>query len=261
MSWTLKQFAYQGARDLGVMRPGQVLSTDLLNDILDRANQWLESENLNRYFVYALQDQTFNLTGGTQTYTIGPSEVAPNFTAPRPTIINSANILLNTVTPVVRKPLKVIGVKSRAAIPVDSIPSAIPLRLYYDFGFSATGAATIFLWPGPLANYQLELFAWPAPTYQIKQFADLTTAYTFPPGYAQFIRTNLALLMAPMCRIYSKLPMTEYDKNVVAMEMQAAQARAAIESANAPEALKQVDPAYLSSTKKAGWNYALGDYN
>lgn len=260
MTKTLAQFAQEAARDLGVMRPGMSLSADMKNDILARANEWLDGEVLNRNFVYAYQDQLFNLTGGKQTYKIGP--VGADFTAPRPEFIEAAGIVLNTVTPNVRVPLKVIHVKSRAAIPVDNIPTAIPKRLYYDHGFDPTnGFGTLFFWPGPLLNYQFEMWAWPGPLQQINQFADLTTAYNFPPGYAQVIRCHMAVICGPMMRIYSKLPKQEYDKNLVSMQDQARRAWNLVESFNAPDNQVGVDRAFLSSGKRAGWNYATGDYN
>ena len=54
--------------------------------------------------------------------------------------------------------------------------------------------ATISVWPIPdNSSCQLVLYT---PT-ALSQFADLTTAYTFPPGYEEAMRYQLALRLAP----------------------------------------------------------------
>jgi hypothetical protein len=254
---SLTKFAYQALRDIGCLRPGQITSIDVLTDIQDEANQMIEGWQLDGYKIFTTRIDQYNLVGGTQIYTIGPNEVAPNFTAPRPTRIEYANIILNTVSPVVRTPVDVIQDQGWAGIAVQQIPFALPLKLYYDGGYDQTrGYATIYLWPGPLASYQLELFTW----QQLVSFADLTTSYNFPPGYARAIRKNLAVSIAPMMEIYSKLAKLSRPRQALLAQVKqdARESMAILESYNSSPKTLPGDPAFMSGDR-GGWNYAIGE--
>ena len=259
---TLTQFAYQAARDLGCLRAGQTLSADVLNDIRDSANQLLDAWLIDELMIPASTPQIYNLTAGLQSYTIGPNEVAPNFTAARPTQIEVANIILNTVTPVLRTPLELINVEQKAYIPVQNLPNTLPTRLYYAKNFNTTtGSGYIFLWGGSISNYQLELFTWDQTV--LAQFPDLTTAFIYPPGYERMIRKCLAVEIAPLMTMYSKSarmdhPMAPAAAMLSLVQMQAAEARYAVESYNAPDPILTGDAAFLGDNARQGWNYLLG---
>jgi len=263
MSLTFTQLATQSLRDIGCLRPGQQTSTDVLADCLTAGNQLLDGFLIDKLLVYTISIAAYTLTAAKQSYTIGPAESAPNFTAARPTRIEEANLILNTVTPVVRLPMQLLDDSQWAAIRVQQIPSAIPLKLYYDGGYSqTTGAATIYLWPGPLANYQLELFTW----QQLQEFADLTTSYIFPPGYARLMRKALGVEIAPMMRMYAKVPgpggIRGYDPQMLALVIaQADQARMDVEAYNAPAPVAISDPMFGGgAARRTAWNYAIGEY-
>lgn len=257
--FTADQFAYQSLRDLGCLRPAQKTSSDFLDDIFTALNNLVDTWLLDRFMCFTIRIDAYNLTGGRQIYTIGPSEVAPNFTATRPTRIEEANIILNTVNPVVRLPLSPINDQEWASIRVQQIPFAIPTRMYYDGGFDQTAQfATIYLWPGPLSNYQLELFTW----QQLTSFASRSTVYKFPPGYARCIQKNLAVEIAPMAAIYGKLERLAVPKAplLALVQQQAREAKQQVESYNAPQPVITTDPGFMGGGHPGGWSYAIGDY-
>ncbi len=138
---------------------------------------------------------------------------------------------------------------------MQDIPNAIPLEMWYDAGFSPTGTATINLWPGPLASYQLELYTW----QQLTQFADTTTAYGFPPGYASAIIWSLAERIAPMMRIYCKIPADEWAEIMPIVVAQADKARAAVQGKNQVDIMSACDPAYLTRNGGA-FNWLTGGF-
>jgi hypothetical protein len=262
MSVTLNTIAYQALRDLGCLRPGQTTSADVLSDILYQANQLIDAWLIDRFLVYTIAINAYTLTAGTQIYTIGPTVSAPNIVAPRPTRIEYANIILNTVSPPVRQSVEILrDDKQWGRIRVQQIPFAIPLKLYYDMGFSTTdGHGTIYLWPGPQSSYQLELFTW----QQLQSFPSGTTPLIFPPGYQRLIQKNLAVEIAPMMRMYAKVPgpggLRSYDPAMLAkVEMQAREAKHDLEQYNAPEDAVLVDLAYSGGSRKASFNYGTGD--
>lgn len=249
---TATALIHDALTDIGCLVFGQGATADLLNGCFRILNQQLESFLLDDLMCFTIRIDAYNLVAGQQVYTIGPS--GADFTAARPTRIEEANLILNTVTPVVRRPLKVIQDQGWANIRVQSIPFALPLKLYYDGGFNpASGYASLYLWPGPLSAYQLELFTWE----QLQSFANLTTAYRFPPGYELLLRKTLALAAAPACRKYLKVAPAEHESMVAQVRDQAVRAMAAVQSFNAPDPTLAADPALRRRGR--GWNYAIGE--
>lgn len=258
----LTRFAYQAARDLGCLRAGQTMAADVLADILDAANQLLDGWLIEELLIPASPAQIFNLTAGIQNYIIGPGQVAPNFNAERPTKIEIANIILNTVNPVLRTPLEIIDVEQKASIPVQDLPNTLPTRLYYERGFNtADGSANIYIWGGAIDAYQLELFT---PDQSVlHQFADLTTAYIYPPGYQNLIRKSLAVAIAPLMTMYSKSaradhPMAPAESMLQLVMKQADAALLSVQGYNAEDPILTGDPAFLGNSARRNWNYLLG---
>lgn len=258
----LAQFAYQAARDLGCIRAGQTLSTDVVTDIQMVANQMLDAWLIEELLVLESPASVFTLTAGLQIYTIGPSETAPNFTSARPTLVNLANIILNTVSPVLRTPLEVINEEQWGSIPVQSLPQTLPTRLYYEKSFNtSTGAARILIWGGAISAYQLELFT--PDQAVLAQFTDTTTAHLLPPAYTRLIRKSLAVEIAPLMTMYSKAARAENTlapstEMLALVQRQAEDARRAVEGYNADDPILTGDPAFLGNSARRGWNYLLG---
>lgn len=206
MSITFQQLAYLTMRDLGVLRPAQTGAPDVLSDMLNEANDMLDSYKLNRFLVLSENIASYTLTTNLQTYQIGAGQTGNNFNAVRPTSIEKANVVYTATTPVVRCQLQMLNFKEWSEIAIQNVTASQPMKMYYDKGFDpTTGFGTIYLFPKPDAAYALELYTWDQT--QWSGFADLTTAYNFPPGYQEMIRRNLAVRCLPMMRIYLKTPM------------------------------------------------------
>lgn len=267
-SYTATQLGYKAQRHLGILRPGQSGSPDTNNDILSELNDMLDAWQLDRRKVFAIRADQYNLIGGVQFYFIGQGATGSvingvqygAFNTQRPTEIEDANLIINTAgaQPPVRKPIEIVTAQQWAAIAVQQIPFALPLKLWYDNNFTSggttfTGFGVISLWPGPLTAYQIELFT----TQNIGQlltFADLMTAYSFPPGYADAITLSLAEKIAPMMQVYLKIK----DPLTAEVKRQASAAREAIESYNAPSPMMMCDPAFRNANA-GGFNYATGE--
>lgn len=273
MSASLTTLAYQACRDLGCLRAGTVAvqSTDLLNDILASANQIIDADRIDEMMVFATPAQIFTLTTLLEQYKIGPTQIAPNFTAQRPTGIVDANVIINfSATPTVRKPLALWTVDEWAAITVRALTpaavapiGAIPDGLYYDNDFNETdGSATINLWPAPQYQpQQLEIFT--TQTLPFNSFADLTTVYNFPPAYERYIRKAIADEIMPMMVMNWKAHRLEglqapSEQMWAKVHQQAIDAKAAVMSANAPDAIKNVQPMFRGAGQKGVFNYAVG---
>ena len=80
-----------------------------------------------------------------------------------------------------------------AQISQKTLQSSLIQGVWYDYDWAA-GLGNLHVWPVPnVATTQLVLYL-PTP---LTEFADLSTAYTFPPGYERAIRSNLAVELAP----------------------------------------------------------------
>jgi len=256
-SYSANELAYQALRDLGALRAGQGPSTEVLGDIFVAANQLIDSWLIDQLLVYAYVPNQYQLNGTNITYTIGPS--GADFTAPRPTGIQDANIILNTTSPVVRQPVSIINVDQWASIRVQNLQPAIPLVLYYDANFNPTlGYGSINLWPGPQSSYILEIYTW----QQLTAFADQTTPIKFPPAYAQALRKCLAVAIAPMMLLYGKennIVGSAIDKALPLVQQQARLAMATLRSYNAKTPVLSLDPAFDAVTNRTGFNYMTGN--
>lgn len=267
--------AYLALRDLGCLRPGQGFSPDMGNDILLAANQMLDSWLLNRFYVPWQAIVQYTMTAGAQVYTVGPNETSTRvingitshpFQGPRPLRIEYCDIILNTFNPVVRQPVEILtDDKDWERIRVQAIPSAIPLKVYYDKSANADGSGgtygVLYFWPGPQSTYQAEFMQW----QQLQQFPALLTAITVPPGYQRLIQKQLAVEIAPLARMYAKVlhdrGIKDYDPAMLAMvKQQAAQARQDVERQNAVQARPIIDAAFAGAGgRKAAFNYGTGD--
>ncbi len=260
---SLTGLAFQAARDLGCIRAGQTMSPDVLSDIKDAANQMLDAWLIEDFLVLASPPQTFTLDPNVQIYQIGPGQVSPNFNAERPTEIQTANIILNTVNPVLRTPLECINLDQWANIAVQDLPQTLPTRLYYEKSFNiTTGYSRILIWGGSINSYLLEIYTWDQSV--LRAFTDLTTGYIYPPGYQNLIRKNLAVAIAPLMTMYSKsarmggLVMAPPQAMLQLVQSQAIAARESVESYNADDPILIGDPSWLGQSARRGWDYLLG---
>lgn len=267
MSITFTQIAYLAYRDLGGLRPGQGQAPDMLNDQVQAANNMMDSWKLDRMMVLAQRIIEPVMTTNIYQYRIGAGQtgsgtdpgngvpyVGLNFA--RPTRIETANVILNNFSPVVRQPTAILNFQQWSDIRVQNLPNGIPQGIYYDGNFdNTTGYATLWVWPAPMQNYGLELYTWDQTPWN--GFADLTTPYIFAPGYVEMIQKQLAVKLYPMVRMYLKIPMDPLTWDTLTKD--AHRLKSDFEAYNAPEPQLACDGGYLSDTQSGAWNYAIGE--
>jgi hypothetical protein len=164
-------------------------------------NRLLDSWSVKRLTVYAVALNTYALVAATESYTIGIGGV---FNAPRPIVLESANIVASIESSTAHFPLQIIGQIEYAALETYADQSIIPKKLYIDGAFPLS---TIYLYPIPATNTHLDLYTW----QPLTQFAPpagtvstVGTAVTFVTG-AQFstewVSTNNPPWLAPSITI------------------------------------------------------------
>lgn len=169
---------------IGEKSLGDSLTATEQTDYLAALNTMMESWSLERLLVYQILDETFALTSGDGSYTIGSGG---NFNTTRPTKIDGALIRdANNAD----SPVDIVGPEAwRSIVQKTSTGSSYPNTLYYD---GAYPLGTINLYPEPQASLSLVLSSWK----QLQTFALISTTLALPPGYERAIIYNFAIEVA-----------------------------------------------------------------
>jgi hypothetical protein len=188
---TPRQMFSDVLQDIGVLGKTDRLDSADAQLALRKANDWIDSLALESMTVYYLLPTTKNLAANTASYTIG-SGGAINMV--RPTEIESARLIIDvnaaTLTEI---DVDVYSEQEWQAIPQKGLTSPYVRGVRLDNNWTA-GLATLLVWPVPtIATTRLVLYSRQALT----EFPSLDVNITYPPGYRQFIRTNLAKQFAP----------------------------------------------------------------
>lgn len=223
---------YDAYRRLGVLRAGQSTSPEAMDDALSSLNDLVDSWNTERLTIYAITRNLYDLTAGEQTYTLGDLEVDGG---KRPQRLEAVRIVYSGST--VETPLEILTLEQWGGG---------RRGVYFDTAFPV---GQLHLSPAPASGDRLALYYWSL----FGAFQDLETTYDFPPGYALALKTNLALLLAPMARIHTKVDQPLYEL----IERQAAESLAKIKALNIQPILIGVDPALIG---RGYFNISTGKY-
>lgn len=246
MSVTGRQLIYRACRHLGYAFQGSTIPPDLEDDAKYALNGMIESWNLNRWLIPWQEIETYTLTANQTSFTIGSGG---DFDGPRPLRIEQANVIINTYSPVLRKPVDIIDFRQWSAVGVQEV-AAIPNILYYDAAFTS-GLGKVYLWPQANAAYELELYQWHA----LDTFTDLTTAYNFPPGYERALTFNLAIEISSLAP--DKFNRSKFQE----VQRLARESKAAVIDYNAQSPYMTTDGAFQSAQRpQSGFNYLTGGF-
>lgn len=207
------------------------LETNELNDGLVSLNDMLDSWSIDRTYVFAIKSESFPLVAGTASYTIGIGGV---FNTARPNKISNVMVTINGVNYAVSE------ITTRADYTNLTNPNnaGVPQYYYYDTAFPL---GSLFLYPIINQAAMITINSW----QQLNSFADLTTQYTFPPGYNRAIRYNLAMETA------------SEDAAVISPSLGAIaiESKAAIKRRNLPRMVMKSEMAMLSNN---GYSFYRG---
>jgi hypothetical protein len=182
-------FIRQAMLAIGVLGSGEVPTADESSDALLMANLMIDTWNADGFMIFTTRIDDFALSGAKQIYTLG---AGGDFDMDRPAEISGASIVLlsNPAQPL-EYPIPVYTTQDwQEKVPIKNSPGNIPLLVYDDGGFPLR---TLTFWPFASDNTKFRCYSW----QQLSKFADLVTAYSFPPGYAEMFVWNLAVRLAP----------------------------------------------------------------
>lgn len=168
---------------LGVLSAGDTLNADDADTCLTALNTLVDAWNLPSLTQYTTTDGTATLAGGATSLTIGPSQ---NINVTRPGRIELGSYVRADG---IDSPMESVSEEEYNSIRIKGLTGYVPRVFFYDPGAS-TG--TIYYFPSPSTSVVVHH---PIAS-QFAAFADLTTSYTFPPGYKRMMVFNLAVEVA-----------------------------------------------------------------
>lgn len=238
-------FIKSGLRLVGALRSGINLDGGESADCLLVLNDMMDAFNSERAMIFTtgplLNDQNgvpFTLIASQQAYTVGNALGTENLLTPRPPRLDRVSIMYSASqqTPI-ELPMDMYDDVQWQGIANKSTPSILPQVCYNDKGFPDM---TLKFWPVPTQANPIVLYIWQALT----QFPDLQTKFSFPPGYAEAIRFNLAQ------RFAAEFP-CDLQKLPVVMKM-ASEAKDRLISFNSTSKEMVCDEALVGSYGKMG---------
>lgn len=185
MTTTGQDIVYGALRLISSITPGEAIEGTEANNALLVLNEMLAAFSIEWGLINVTTAESFNLTVGTTSYTIGSSGV---FNTVRPDTI--FNQWIYDTNAGIRYPLKQVSDNQYNAITLNTIQS-IPKVLYYDPQYPL---GIIYIYPtAGGTNYQLNIESYKP----IMQFATLSTAMNLPGEYFKTLKWLLAEDLAP----------------------------------------------------------------
>lgn len=217
---------------LGVYQPGEAIAAEDAETAFNTLQELVDSWANERLTIFRLLRTVQTLTSGVASYTIG---VGGTINIARPQWIQDAGLIIDTTASVPTEiPIDVLDDDAYAAISQKTLPSGYVQGVYLDHAWSA-GLANLKLFPVPnIGTTQLVLYT----PLALTTFADLTTGYTFPPGYPRALRYNLAMECA------ADFPGAEVPP---AVQRLAVDSKANIKRANSRLSTVMIDPSLRGS--------------
>lgn len=187
-------------RTIGAVGQGVPVSSSDLRVAFEACNDMIDAWAAKRITIFQTLRKVFDLVPGqggpTNPYTVG---LGGDFNIQRPTFISNANLIVDTTTPSFEYPLAILTPDEYARTAIKDMASAMATTLYFDGKFETSGVdkglGDIFLYPVPNGQMPCRLALYLP--YPMTGFADMgETEYTFPFGYAEALRYQLAHRLA-----------------------------------------------------------------
>lgn len=219
---------------------GEVPTAAQMADGLRRLNLMIGRWSISPLSVPYVGRETFSLTAGKATYTMGPGG---DFNTTRPQRLSGAGLLLAGTSPTVELPRALLTDDAYQAIQIKDLTNPLFTAVYYNPTY-ASGYGSVTLWPVPntadnsIALYRLE---------QLPLFTSSTASYDIPEGADEAMEYQLALRLGPVYTV----PVSPDVRQM------ATAAYGAFKRANLPLSDLPQDPAFVSDPR-TGYNIVTG---
>jgi len=175
-------------RMVGEKARGETLDANEAVECLAELNTMLESWGTQKLNCYALKSESFALTSGVDSYTIGTGGA---FNTDRPTkLVDPCSI---TDASFANIPLRIVDAETFGRVPsLSTTETTYPVYISYDQDFDASGLGTISFYPVPSSGLTVIINSWK----RLQNFASVSTQVLLPPGYQLAIESNFAIHLA-----------------------------------------------------------------
>ena len=226
-------------RLIGALASGETMTAAEASDGLMVLNQMLDSWLADRLMTFTINIQEFPLIVSQQVYRMGPGG---DFNTTRPAKIDRISIVsLNNPAQPLELPMELLTDRDwQETVPVKLINTTLPMKVYDD---GAYPQRNLSYWPIPTVNVNTRIYSWQA----LNQFPDLVTDLTFPPGYLEALRYNLAV------RLIAEMPGEYNEITVEVTSGLAVESLARVKSMNIPVIEAFADAALLG--QGGHWDY------
>lgn len=180
---------YHAYRSLSQLsEPGRLYSAEELVDGIAALNFMVDSWNIERLMIPALDRLPFPAVAGQGDYQISLS--AADFMSRRPSRLEYASVVISTgFDSPFEWPLHILTPGQYQQIPKKNIQDVLPRAVYYD---KRIPDAHLLLWPVPSIAMQLVLYVWVV----LPAFATVNDLVLLAPGYFRALYLNLAVELA-----------------------------------------------------------------
>lgn len=180
---TATEIINQALLSIGQLAEGETPSAETSDSCLSLLNELIDSWNIERLMVPWLTQESFTLSGGTATYTVGSGGALDTT---RPNMVDDASFTrLNDID----YPLRGINAAQYNSITDKDTEYSWPDVFYYEESYPL---ATIKFYPVPSQTITFFLVSWK----QLSTLTSLSTSFSVQPGTLRAIRSNLAIEIA-----------------------------------------------------------------
>ena len=180
---TVRDLIHDALKKIHVVGIGENLTADQEQSAFRSLNDLLASWSVEGGLVYQQTQETFNLVGNQQVYTIGSGQ---DFNTVSPFSIEALYTTLGTTD----YPASPYGQEDWASISSKTTSTGIPEVYYYDNNFDVS---RIYFYPIPTGVSTVTMFS----RKPIVEFNSINDTVNLPSGYRRALIYNLALELAP----------------------------------------------------------------
>lgn len=189
-AYSALDFVTRALRLLGVCDPTETPQPEDAETGFQVLNDMVDAWATKRQTIHTIARTQFALSASTPSYTLGDGG---DWDIVRPVWIEGVSVIPNTSDPIEVPIGRPLDIKQYQLIPQKDATSSMPTAVYWDRSWTA-GLSRVYVFPIPDNDDCAIVLYTPA---ALTEFADQSTQYTFPPGYAKALRYNLALELAP----------------------------------------------------------------
>ena len=223
---TVRDLCTDALIELGVLDPSESMDAGAAGFALRTLNRLLAKWNTEELMVYTINRETFNLTAGQQTYTLG---TGGDFATNRPVRTDMASVLINTGSLPLELPLDILTDEEWRNLNIKQTGSVFPTKVWFTGNVPLN---SLWFWPIPMdSTVQVVLYDWGRTT----AFSGIGDTVIFPDGYEEALVTNLAMYL---CSSYGVQPSPTLASRAIS-------SKAAIESLNMEPVYASIDSALL----------------